>query len=60
MRTLQSELVKKGFKTKQTESSPSNKPRKKKEEKLTDREWRELMGMNRDRYQRVGGAFRRR
>lgn len=29
-------------------------------EQLTDREWAELMGMNRQTYKRVSGAIRRR
>ena len=34
--------------------------RDKREERLTDREWRELMGTNRQTYRRVNGAIRRR
>lgn len=30
------------------------------QEKLTTREWREMMGENKDRYKRVNGAVRRR
>lgn len=59
MRTIQAELVEKGY------SKPiKNKhtiPRKKANEKLTDRDWKELMGCNKDRFVRgKGGAFRRR
>ncbi|MEK4024462.1 hypothetical protein [Sporosarcina sp. FSL W7-1283] len=62
MRTLQEQLTEKGLAQpiKQVEAKKDTSVRKKREERLTDREWRELMGMNRDTYQRVGGAFRRR
>lgn len=29
------------------------------QEKLSEREWKDLMGMNRDTYERRGGAIRR-
>lgn len=62
MRTLQEQLTEKGLAQpiKQAEVKNDTSFRKNREEKLTDKEWRELMGMNRDRYKRVGGAFRRR
>ncbi|MFJ5771418.1 hypothetical protein [Psychrobacillus sp. NPDC093180] len=59
MRTIQTELVEKGY-TKPN-GKKHNIPRKKTKEKLTDRDWKELMGCNKDRFVRgKGGAFRRR
>lgn len=61
MRSLQSELLKHGFRPLRREvdrkdTRTSTKP----EERLTDRDFRELMGQNRDTYKRVNGRIRRR
>ncbi|MEK4255436.1 hypothetical protein [Ureibacillus sp. FSL K6-2830] len=58
MRTLQSELIEKGFYKNQGKKKTTNdKPRKHKE-KLSKREIEELMGARRPRYKRNRGAFR--
>ena len=59
MRTLQGELVEKGLHSKQKYVDPSVKGTRK-EEKLTTSELRELMGVNRDTFKRIGGSIRRR
>lgn len=61
MRTLQGQLKEKGFfKGQETEMRMCNgKPWRRKPEKLTDRDLRELMGINRPTYGRKkGGAIR--
>ncbi|MET4562729.1 hypothetical protein ABIA69_003920 [Lysinibacillus parviboronicapiens] len=56
MRTLHTELMQKGLGKKgQRQASKRRQPK----EKMSRREIEELMGMSRDIYQRVNGAFRR-
>lgn len=43
----------------QKELKPENQSAHKKKEELSEREWLELMGTNRDTYKRVNGAWRR-
>lgn len=59
MRSLQTELIEKGFvKLRKGRKQVS---KKKKKEHFTERELQELMGMHRDTFRRgKGGAFRRR
>lgn len=63
MKTLQSELIEKGIAkacTRET-NHKSSKNKDKHSKRMTDKELRELMGVNRDTYRRgPGGAFRRR
>lgn len=62
MRTLKDQLVEKGLSRSRTGEldRKSIGTRGKREERLTDRELADLMGVNRDRYRRgPGGAFRR-
>ncbi|MFC6038407.1 hypothetical protein ACFPYN_02960 [Paenisporosarcina macmurdoensis] len=59
MRTLANELVQKGLAVK--EKLPKRTPKKKNNEQLSNKEWHEIMGCNRDTYSRgKGGAIRRR
>ncbi|WP_088033499.1 hypothetical protein [Evansella clarkii] len=51
MRNLKTEM--KRWKKQQQKKKP-----KKQKDKLTDRDWRELMGSNRPIYERRGGAIR--
>ncbi|RHW38712.1 hypothetical protein D1B33_07515 [Lysinibacillus yapensis] len=37
----------------------TNKPKKRKQERLSERDWLEIMGTNRDTYTRKNGAIRR-
>lgn len=62
MRTLQSELIRNGLLQDFTSviNQKNTKARDIHEERLTDRDWRELMGENRQTYKRVNGAVRRR
>ncbi|BAQ11462.1 hypothetical protein OXB_2992 [Bacillus sp. OxB-1] len=57
MRTLQDQLKEKGFW--KGEKTNRKQARQKKTEKFTERELQELMGIKRDIYKRVNGAFRR-
>ena len=61
MRTLQEQLIEKGLSQvagREIERKDTR-ARDKREERLTDRELAELMGVNRDIYTRRGGAIRR-
>jgi hypothetical protein len=59
MRTLANELVQIGLAVK--EKLPKQTPQKKNNEQLSNKEWQEIMGCNRDTYSRgKGGAIRRR
>lgn len=60
MRTIQTELVKKGFSDvlKQEIDKENSKRSKQVKESLTRRELEDLMGCNRQTYKRVGGAVR--
>ena len=63
MRTLQDQLMEKGLvqPAVRAEGNRNTKTRRKQEERLTDRELRELMGVNRPTYGRKkGGSFRQR
>lgn len=63
MRSLQTELIEKGFykPRKKRVAKKNTRTKDKQSEKLTDREWRELMGEYRSTYSRgKGGAFRQR
>ena len=62
MRTLQSELADKGiWKSEEgKQNDRSDKSLKKVDERLTEKDLRDLMGLDRDTYKRVGGAIRRR
>lgn len=62
MRSLQSELIKHGCRaSRQGINRKNTRTKDKPKERLTDRELRDLMGMNRDTYRRgTGGAIRRR
>lgn len=44
----------------QKELKPEKQPMQKPKEVLSERDWQELMGTNRDTYKRVNGAVRRR
>lgn len=59
MRTIQSELTEKGYaKPSQDTAKPAH---KKVKERLSERDLKELMGLNRDTYARgKGGAIRKR
>ena len=63
MRTLKNELVEKGISqtaTQEIKEEKTNTNRKSKET-LSQREWKEIMGFNRDTFSRgKGGAIRRR
>ena len=56
MRTIQSEMERHGIKNRHKKK----KPEKKKHETLTERDIKELMGINRPTYKRHKGAFRQR
>jgi predicted transglutaminase-like cysteine proteinase len=62
MKTIQSELAKKGFADvlKQEVEKENSKTSKLQKERLSDQELRELMGTNRDTFKRHRGAIRRR
>ena len=63
MKTLQSELVRSGLLQARTDAveRKSTRTSAKPKERLTDRDWAELMGTNRATYARKkGGAFRQR
>ncbi|MEK4403461.1 hypothetical protein MKZ26_03320 [Sporosarcina sp. FSL K6-6792] len=62
MKSLQTELVEKGLSDARTGDvvQKSIRTRVKAPEQLTDREWAELMGANRQTYKRVNGAIRKR
>lgn len=63
MRTIKSEFARLGLlQTRRREITiKSGKPKGKKEERLTDRDFKELMGVHRPTYRRgKGGAFRQR
>ncbi|WP_432358816.1 hypothetical protein [Sporosarcina sp. UB5] len=61
MRTLQDQLIEKGLSRQRTGEidRKNTRTRVKQSEQLTDRDLRELMGVNRDIYTRRGGAIRR-
>lgn len=62
MRTIQDQLREKGLSASlaNTGTSANTSTKKKSEEQLTDREWVEIMGSNRDTFRRAkGGAIRR-
>lgn len=59
MRTIQSELITKGYAKSTKDSYPILK--KKIKERLSAREWEEIMGCNRNTFSRgKGGAYRQR
>lgn len=62
MRTIQNQLKEKGLTVSLsgTEASPSVKESDKPKEKLSRKEWEEIMGVNRETYQKQGGAYQRR
>lgn len=62
MRTMRDQLVEKGIVVSLSakEDVADKKVSKKPKEILTDRELAELMGVNRETYKKVGGAYRRR
>jgi hypothetical protein len=62
MKSLQTELVEKGLSDARTGNVEQNDTRTRgaSSEQLTDREWAELMGANRQTYNRKNGAIRRR
>ncbi|MGG0669861.1 hypothetical protein [Sporosarcina koreensis] len=63
MRTLQDQLIEKGLSRPHTDEVDikNTRTRGKREERLTSREWAEIMGTNRPTYGRKkGGAFRQR
>lgn len=62
MRSLKSELLRHGFcPSEQAERKKKSRTRDKYVERLTDKDWEELMGANRPIYKRgKGGAFRQR
>lgn len=62
MRTIQDQLREKGLSAsfRDTGKPLNTNASKKSKEQLTDREWTEIMGSNRDTFRRVkGGAIRR-
>ncbi|MDW0112221.1 hypothetical protein QT711_03425 [Sporosarcina saromensis] len=62
MKTLKDQLDEKGLSrtcTGEVERK-SIRPKHKYSERMSNREWVELMGVNRDTYKRVGGAIRKR
>lgn len=62
MRTMQDQLVEKGIVVSLSakEDAAETKISKRPKEKLSRRELEELMGVNRETYQKQGGAYRRR
>ena len=62
LKTLQTELVEKGLSEDcaSGEKQKNTRAKMKSSESLSDRELRELMGVHRDTYKRVGGAIRKR
>ena len=58
MRTLPSELIRCELSSNCTRAIETKSAKSK--ERLSSRELRELMGVNRDTYKRVGGAIRKR
>lgn len=62
MRTTQDQLKEKGLTVSLsgTKSLPNNKTCEKQKEILSRKEWEEIMGVNRETYQKQGGAYRRR
>lgn len=61
MRTIQNQLKEKGLTVSLTGTkvSPGVKVSDKPKEKLSRKEWEEIMGVNRETYQKQGGAYRR-
>ena len=61
MKTLQEQLIEKGLSQAriQEKKSSKDKPCKLPKETLSRREWEELMGVNRETYQKQGGVYRR-
>lgn len=62
MRTIQDQLREKGLSAtrRETEAPANTNISKKSKERLSDREWAEIMGSNRDTFRRAkGGAIRR-
>ncbi len=61
MRTIQNQLKEKGITVNLsgTKASPSVKTSDKPKEKLSRKEWEEIMGVNRETYQKQGGVYRR-
>ena len=62
MRTTHDQLKEKGLTVSLSDakSPPNNLVREKPKEKLSRKEWEEIMGVNRETYQKQGGAYRRR
>lgn len=62
MRTTQDELKEKGLTVSLSDakSPPNDVAREKPKEKLSRKEWEDLMGVNRETYRKQGGAYRRR
>lgn len=61
MRTFKSEFTRLGLlQTRRREITMKSKASDKPKERLTDRDWAEIMGVNRQTYKRVNGAVRRR
>ncbi|AMQ06748.1 hypothetical protein [Sporosarcina psychrophila] len=62
MKSLQTELVERGLSDARTGEveQKNTRIRGKSSEQLSDREWTELMGSNRQTYKRVNGAIRKR
>ncbi|QNK90790.1 hypothetical protein H7992_13570 [Sporosarcina sp. resist] len=62
MKSLQTELVERGLSDTRTGEveQKNTRIRGKSSEQLSDREWAELMGSNRQTYKRVNGAIRKR
>lgn len=60
MRTMQDQLIEKGLSNGAKQSEKTETSKNQQTEKLSDREWKEIMGSNRDTFKRAkGGAIRR-
>lgn len=61
MRTMQQQLIEKGLTdgSERVKEKPKGKTNKRPKETLSRREWEEIMGVNRDTYQKQGGVYRR-
>lgn len=60
MRTIQNQLIEKGLSNGSKDLKKPSTAKKRPVEKLSEREWAEIMGSNRDTFKRAkGGAIRR-
>ena len=61
MRTLQEQLTEKGLSDARIQEieKPNTNMGKRQKETLSRKEWEEIMGVNRETYQKQGGTYRR-